>query len=52
MRAEQFIHGGAEVFPLIAENVDDIVPMLVEACAARPQAAIELPADAEEIRRL
>lgn len=52
MRAEQFIHGGAEVFPLVAENVDDIVPMLVEACAARPQAAIELPADAEEIRRL
>ncbi len=52
MRAEQFIHSGVAVCPLVAENVDDIVPMLVEACAARPQEAIELPADAEEIRRL
>lgn len=52
MRAEHFIRDGMEVFPLVADNVDDIVPMLAEACAARPQEAIELPADVEEIRRL
>ena len=52
MRAENFIRDGMEVSPLVADNADDIVPMLVEACAARPQEAIDLPADVEEIRRL
>jgi uncharacterized protein (TIGR00730 family) len=52
MRAEHFIRDGMEVAPLVANNADDIVPMLVEACAARPQEAIDLPADVEEIRRL
>jgi uncharacterized protein (TIGR00730 family) len=52
MRAEHFIRDGMEVDPLVAENVDDIVPMLAEACATRPQEAIDLPADVEEIRRL
>ena len=52
MRAENFIRDGMEVSPLVANNADDIVPMLVEACAARPQEAIDLPADVEEIRRL
>lgn len=52
MRAEQFIRDGLAVSPLVADDADDIVPMLVEACAARPQEAIELPADMEKIRRL
>jgi uncharacterized protein (TIGR00730 family) len=52
MRAEHFIRDGMEVVPLVANSADDIVPMLVEACAARPQEAIDLPADVEEIRRL
>ena len=52
MRAEHFIRDGMEVFPLVAKDADDIVPMLLEACAARPQEAVELPADVEEIRRL
>ena len=52
MRAEHFIRDGMEIAPLVTDNADDIVPMLVEACAARPQEAIKLPADAEEIRRL
>ena len=52
MRAEHFIRDGMEVSPLVADKADDIVPMLVEACATRPQEAIDLPADVEEIRRL
>ncbi len=52
MRAEHFIRDGMEVPPLVTDKADDIVPMLVEACATRPQEAIDLPADAEEIRRL
>ena len=52
MRAEHFIRNGMAVSPLVTDNVDDIVPMLAQACAARPQEAIELPADVEEIRRL
>jgi len=52
MRAEHFIRDGKSVSPLVTDNVDDIVPMLAQACAARPQEAIELPADVEEIRRL
>ncbi len=52
MRAEHFIRDGMEVSPLVANKADDIVPILVEACAARPQEAIDLPADVEEIRRL
>jgi len=52
MRAENFIRNNMDVSPLVSDNADDIVPMLAEACAARPQEAIDLPADVEEIRRL
>ncbi len=52
MRAEHFIRNGMEVSALVTDNVDDILPMLVAACAARPQEAIELPASVAEIRRL
>jgi uncharacterized protein (TIGR00730 family) len=52
MRAGHFIRDGMEVSPRVANSADDIVPMLVDACAAQPQEAIDLPADVEEIRRL
>jgi uncharacterized protein (TIGR00730 family) len=52
MRAEQFIRDGMAVSRLVADDVHDVVPMLVEACAARPREAIEMPADVEKIRRL
>ena len=52
MRAEQFIRDGMAVSRLVADNVHDVVPMLEEACAARPREAIEMPADVEKIRRL
>ncbi len=52
MRAEHFIRNGVEVSALVTDNADDILPMLVAACAARPQEAIELPAGVAEIRRL
>jgi uncharacterized protein (TIGR00730 family) len=45
MRTDGFIRGGMEVSYLVAEDVDEIVPMLRRALADRPAPAIEEPVE-------
>ena len=52
MRSEHFIRPGMEVACLVAEEADDILPMLKRAAAERPQPALEQTAEAEPLRRM
>jgi uncharacterized protein (TIGR00730 family) len=52
MRRERFIRAGMEVSCLVANDPDDIVPMLKRASAERPQAALEQTAAAAPIDRM
>jgi uncharacterized protein (TIGR00730 family) len=52
MRAQLFIRPEFDVSYLIAHDVSEIVPMLREACAARPRAALDRSAASEPIRRM
>ncbi|MGQ7794329.1 LOG family protein [Faunimonas sp. B44] len=52
MRDESFIRAGMEVSCLVADDPDQIVPMLIEAAARRRPEALEATAASEPIRRM
>ena len=52
MREEQFIRQAMDVSYLVTDQVSDIVPMLQRAVADMPAEEVDLPAEAEQIRRL
>ena len=52
MRAQLFIRPEFDVSFLIAQDIAEIVPMLREACAQRPRAALDRSAASEPIRRM
>ncbi|HMB48373.1 MAG TPA: TIGR00730 family Rossman fold protein [Afifellaceae bacterium] len=52
MREEQFIRQAMDVSYLVTDRVSDIVPMLQRAVADMPAEEVDLPAEAEQIRRL
>jgi len=52
MKRERFIRSGMDVTCLIANQAEEIVPMLKRAAAERPQSALELTAEAEPLSRM
>jgi uncharacterized protein (TIGR00730 family) len=52
MRRERFIRSGMDVSCLVADRVEDIVPMLKRAVADRPQPALDETAAAEPLSRM
>jgi uncharacterized protein (TIGR00730 family) len=52
MRRQDFIRAGMDVRCLVAEEAEDIVPMLKRAAAERPQPALDQTAEAEPLSRM
>jgi hypothetical protein len=52
MRRQNFIRAGMDVTCLVADHAEDILPMLKQAAAERPQPALDQTAEAEPLNRM